>query len=158
MEQLDKLDLAILQELQTNGRITVTELASRVGLSKTPCQIRMRKLEEQGYILGYVALVDQKKIGIKYVAFVQVSLSDTRTRALNAFNEAVRTVPEIEQCYMIAASFDYLLKVRTSDMDNYRRILGEKISSLPYVTQTSTFVVMEEVKDIESRFTQASGN
>ncbi|MDX1475356.1 MAG: Lrp/AsnC ligand binding domain-containing protein [Reinekea sp.] len=158
MEQLDKLDLAILQELQTNGRITVTELASRVGLSKTPCQIRMRKLEEQGYILGYVALVDQKKIGIKYVAFVQVSLSDTRTRALNAFNEAVRTVPEIEQCYMIAASFDYLLKVRTSDMDNYRRVLGEKISSLPFVTQTSTFVVMEEVKDIESRFTQAPAN
>jgi Lrp/AsnC family leucine-responsive transcriptional regulator len=158
MEQLDKLDLAILQELQTNGRITVTELASRVGLSKTPCQIRMRKLEEQGYILGYVALVDQKKIGIKYVAFVQVSLSDTRTRALNAFNEAVRTVPEIEQCYMIAASFDYLLKVRTSDMDNYRRVLGEKISSLPFVTQTSTFVVMEEVKDIESRFTQVPAN
>ncbi len=158
MEQLDKLDLAILQELQINGRITVTELASRVGLSKTPCQIRMRKLEEQGYILGYVALVDQKKIGIKYVAFVQVSLSDTRTRALNAFNEAVRTVPEIEQCYMIAASFDYLLKVRTSDMDNYRRVLGEKISSLPFVTQTSTFVVMEEVKDIESRFTQAPAN
>jgi len=89
---------------------------------------------------------------------VQVSLSDTRTRALNAFNEAVRTVPEIEQCYMIAASFDYLLKVRTSDMDNYRRVLGEKISSLPFVTQTSTFVVMEEVKDIESRFTQVPAN
>ena len=154
MEQLDKLDLAILHELQSDGRMTITELASRGGLSKTPCQIRMKRLEDQGHILGYVALIDHKKIGINYVAFVQVTLSDTRTRALNAFNEAVRSVPEIEQCYMIAANFDYLLKIRTSDMENYRRVLGEKISSLPHVTQTSTFVVMEEVKDIESRITQ----
>ena len=83
--------------------------------------------------------------------FVQVSLSDTKTRALNAFNEAVRQIPEVEQCHMIAANFDYLLKVRTSDMESYRAVLGEKISALPYVTQTSTFVVMEDVKDIESR-------
>jgi Lrp/AsnC family transcriptional regulator, leucine-responsive regulatory protein len=150
LESLDKIDMAILRELQKNARITVTELASRVGLSKTPCQIRMKRLEEQGFILGYIALIDQKKLGTKYVAFVQVSLSDTRTRALQAFNEAVRKVPEIEQCHMTAANFDYLLKVRTSDMDSYRAVLGEKISSLPYVTQTSTFVVMENVKDIES--------
>ncbi|WP_028294079.1 Lrp/AsnC family transcriptional regulator [Oceanobacter kriegii] len=150
-DKLDKLDMAILRELQKNGRITVTELASRVGLSKTPCQIRMKRLEEQGYILGYMALIDQKKLGTKYVAFVQVSLSDTRTRALNAFNDAVRAIPEIEQCHMTAATFDYLLKIRTSDMESYRAVLGEKISSLPYVTQTSTFVVMEDVKDIESK-------
>jgi|TARA_R110001583_G_scaffold95967_2_gene240052 Lrp/AsnC family leucine-responsive transcriptional regulator len=151
LENLDKLDMSILHELQKDGRITVTELASRVGLSKTPCQIRMKRLEDQGFILGYVALLDLKKIGTRHVAFVQVSLSDTKTRALNAFNEAVRQIPEVEQCHMIAANFDYLLKVRTSDMESYRAVLGEKISALPYVTQTSTFVVMEDVKDIESR-------
>lgn len=151
MENLDKLDMSILHELQKDGRITVTELASRVGLSKTPCQIRMKRLEDQGFILGYIALLDLKKIGTRHVAFVQVSLSDTKTRALNAFNEAVRQIPEVEQCHMIAANFDYLLKVRTSDMESYRAVLGEKISALPYVTQTSTFVVMEDVKDIESR-------
>ncbi len=151
LNKLDKLDLSILRELQKNGRITVTELASRVGLSKTPCQIRMKRLEEQGYILGYIALIDLKKLDTNHVAFVQVSLSDTRTQALNAFNEAVRQVPEVEQCHMTAANFDYLLKVRTADMSTYRAVLGEKISSLPYVTQTSTFVVMEDVKDIESR-------
>lgn len=151
MDNLDKLDIAILRELQKNARITITELASRVGLSKTPCQIRMRRLEEQGYILGYIALVDQKKLGTKHVAFVQVSLSDTRTKALQAFNDAVRGIPEIEQCHMIAANFDYLLKVRTADMESYRAVLGEKISSLPFVTQTSTFVVMEDVKDIEAK-------
>ncbi|BBB25835.1 Lrp/AsnC family transcriptional regulator [Amphritea japonica] len=151
MDNLDKLDMAILRELQKNARITVTELASRVGLSKTPCQIRMKRLEEQGYILGYIALVDQKKLGTKHVAFVQVSLNDTKTRALQAFNDAVREIPEIEQCHMIAANFDYLLKVRTTGMESYREVLGEKISSLPHVTQTSTFVVMEDVKDIESQ-------
>jgi len=151
MENLDKLDLAILRELQKNGRITVTELASRVGLSKTPCQVRMRRLEELGYVMGYTALIDQKKLGSKHIAFVQVTMSDTKTKALQAFNDAVRSIPEIEQCHMIAANFDYLLKVRTSDIDNYREVLGEKISNLPHVKQTSTFVVMEDVKDIASK-------
>jgi len=151
MDKLDKFDLAIIRELQKNGRITVTELSSRVGLSKTPCQIRMKRLEEQGYILGYIALVDLKKLNANHVAFVQVTLSDTRTQALNAFNEAVRQIPEVEQCHMTAANFDYLLKIRTSDMESYRTVLGEKISSLPHVTNTSTYVVMEDVKDIESR-------
>jgi Lrp/AsnC family leucine-responsive transcriptional regulator len=151
MDNLDKLDLSILRELQKNGRITVTELANRVGLSKTPCQVRMRRLEELGYLLGYTAIIDQKKLGSKHVAFVQVTMSDTKTKALQAFNDAVRLIPEVEQCHMIAANFDYLLKIRTSDIEGYREVLGEKISSLPYVKQTSTFVVMEDVKDIASK-------
>ena len=144
----DRFDLAIIAELQRNARITITELASRVGLSKTPCQVRIRRLEKGGYILGYTTLIDKSKLGDKHIAFAQVTLNDTKTRALNAFNAAVRSVPEIEQCHMIAGGFDYLLKVRTADMESYRSILGEKISSLPHVVQTSTFVVMESVKDL----------
>ncbi|MFC3150151.1 Lrp/AsnC family transcriptional regulator [Litoribrevibacter euphylliae] len=151
MENLDKLDMSILRELQKNGRITVTELASRVGLSKTPCQVRVKRLEELGYILGYTAIIDQKKLGSRHVAFVQVTMIDTKTNALQAFNDAVREIPEIEQCHMIAGSFDYLLKVRTSNIENYRLVLGEKISNLPFVKQTSTFVVMEDVKDVASK-------
>ena len=147
---LDKLDLAILAELQKNGRITITELASRVGLSKTPCQVRMRRLEQQGYILGYVALVDQTKLGQSHIAFVQVTLCDTSSKALEAFNQAVRKLPAIEQCHMTAGGFDYLLKVRTSDMASYRSVLGEQLSTLPHVQQTSTFVVMENVKELAS--------
>lgn len=149
-DELDRIDHAILRELQKNARLTVTDLASRVGLSKTPCQLRMKKLEEQGYILGYVALVNQTRLGASHVAFVQVKLSDTKTKALDAFNDAVRQIPEVEQCHMIAAGFDYLLKVRTSGMEAYRKVLGEEISALPYVLQTSTYAVMESVKDIES--------
>nr|WP_321455159.1 winged helix-turn-helix transcriptional regulator [uncultured Cohaesibacter sp.] len=147
MDNLDKIDRNILTLLADDGRITITELAKKVGLSKTPCQIRMRRLEEGGYIRGYAAILDPEKLGEGHIAFVQVTLSDTRSEALNAFNEATRHIREIEQCHMIASNFDYLLKIRTRDMSNYRKVLGEKISALPYVSHTSTFVVMESVKD-----------
>jgi Lrp/AsnC family leucine-responsive transcriptional regulator len=144
---MDKFDLSILHELQQNGRITVTELAQHVGLSKTPCQVRMRRLEEQGYIKGYRAILDRKKLGGEHLAFVNVTLSDTKTHALASFNEAVQAISEVEECHMIASDFDYLLKVRTTNIETYRTVLGEKISALPFVQQTSTFVVMESVKD-----------
>jgi Lrp/AsnC family leucine-responsive transcriptional regulator len=125
----------------------MAELAAQVGLSKTPVQARVRKLEADGIIRGYAAVIDRERIGEGHVAFVQVKLSDTRSNALAAFNRAVQAVPEIEQCHMMAASFDYLLKVRTRDIASYRRVLGERISALPFVAQTSTFVAMETVKD-----------
>ncbi|KZK79192.1 Leucine-responsive regulatory protein [Pseudovibrio sp. W64] len=147
MEKLDDFDRKIVEELQKCGRITVTDLAKKVGLSKTPCQIRMKKLEDAGYILGYRAEVDHTKLGAGHIAFVQVKLNDTRSRSLEAFNAAAREIPEIEECHMIASGFDYLLKVRTRDIGSYRRVLGEKLSEMPYVAQTSTFVCMEQVKD-----------
>lgn len=147
MVELDRIDHSIIRELQKNARITVTELASRVGLSKTPCQVRMRRLEEQGYITGYTALVNQTKLGLSHIAFAQVTLDDTSSSALAAFNTSVKQISAVEQCHMIAGNFDYLLKVRTRDMAEYRQVLGEQISALPHVLQTSTFVVMENVKD-----------
>ncbi len=131
-DQLDRIDRNILVALLRDGRLSMAELAQRVGLSKTPVQARVRRLEKDGYI---------------HVAFVQVKLSDTRSAALDAFNRAVQGITEIEQCHMIASSFDYLLKVRTRDIAAYRRVLGERISALPHVAQTSTFVAMETVKD-----------
>ncbi|MGV6889667.1 Lrp/AsnC ligand binding domain-containing protein [Rhodophyticola sp. SM2404] len=145
--QLDAFDHKILKEITVNGRIAVTELANRVGLSKSPTQVRLRRLEAQGYILGYRAVLDPSKLNRDHVAFVEVKLTDTTEKALNAFNEQVRKVVEIEQCHMIAGAFDYQLKVRTSDMRSYRRVLGEVISALPYVASTSTHVSMQSVKD-----------
>jgi len=147
LDDLDRFDRKILTALQVDGRVTVTDLANRVGLSKTPCQIRMKKLEERGYIQGYAAVVDPAKLDAGHIAFVQVSLADTRSAALEAFNAAVTAIPEIEQCHMIAGQFDYLLKVRSKDISGYRRFLGEKISELPHVSHTSTFVVMQSVKE-----------
>ncbi len=147
MAELDRIDRAIIRELQKNARLTVTELASRVGLSKTPCQVRMRRLEEHNYITGYTALVNQTRLGQSHIAFAEIKLSDTSSQALTAFNEAVKQISAVEQCHMIAGNFDYLLKVRTGNMAEYRRVLGEQISALPHVLQTSTYVVMENVKD-----------
>jgi len=148
MGNMDRTDLKIISELQKNARITVTELAARVGLSKTPCQVRMRRLEEEGYITGYTALINQGKLGRDHIAFVQVTLNNTGSKALAAFNEAVVRIAAVEQCHMIAGGFDYLLKIRTKDMASYRAVLGEEVSALPHVLQTTTFVVMENVKDV----------
>lgn len=144
---MDDFDRKILAILRRDGRITFTELAQQVGLSKTPCQQRVRRLVDKGVITGFAAIVDPAKVGLDHVAFAEVKLSDTREAALKQFNAAVRAIPEVEECHMIASSFDYLLKVRTPDIRRYRIILGEKISSLPHVASTSTFVAMETISE-----------
>lgn len=144
---LDEHDRKILKVLQADGRIPVTALAEKVGLSKTPCQVRLKRLVEGGVIRGFTAQVDYARLGMDHVAFAEVKLSDTRDKALAEFNAGVLRIPEIEACHMIASSFDYLLKVRTPDIRRYRTVLGEKISSLPHVASTSTFVAMETVKE-----------
>lgn len=145
--QLDRFDRDILRILAEDGRLPVTELAARVGLSKSPCQVRLKRLLADGYILGFRAELNPARLGLEQVAFVEVKLTDTTEHALGAFNDAVRAVPEVEQCHMIAGAFDYLLKIRTSNMKTYREILGETISSLPFVASTSTHVSMQSVKD-----------
>jgi Lrp/AsnC family leucine-responsive transcriptional regulator len=144
---LDRYDTAILRALSADGRMPVAELARRVGLTKTPVQARVRRLEEAGVIAGYRAVLNPIRMGLAHVAYVEVRLSDTREAALQAFNRAVRAVPEIEECHMMAAGFDYLMKVRTGNIADYRRVLGERISALPHVAATSTFVAMEAVKE-----------
>jgi Lrp/AsnC family leucine-responsive transcriptional regulator len=146
--ELDRFDHAILRVLSGEGRISATELARRIGLSKSPTQARMKRLEDSGVITGYRANLDPIRMGQAHVAFVEVRLSDTREAALQAFNKAVLAVPEVEQCHMIASRFDYLLKVRTADIQDYRRVLAEHISALPHVSNTSTYVAMEAVKEL----------
>lgn len=146
-DHLDRHDRKILDVLSREGRLPVTELARRVGLSKSPCQVRLKRLQRDGFILGFRAIVNPAKLRLEHVAFVEVKLSDTSERALSAFNAAVQELPEVEQCHMIAGAFDYLLKIRTTDMKAYRAVLGEKVSALPHVANTSTHVSMQAVKD-----------
>jgi Lrp/AsnC family leucine-responsive transcriptional regulator len=144
---LDAFDRRILEVVARDGRIGLAELANRVGLSKSPVQARLRRLEAKGVIRGYRAVLDPRAVGREHVAFVEVRLEDTREAALAAFNAAVRGIAEIEACHMIAGSFDYLLKVRTSGMPAYRALLADAISRLPHVAATSTYVAMETVKE-----------
>ncbi len=146
-QEIDSFDRKILRLLASDGRMRITDLAARIGLSKTPCQARVKRLQAAGYILGYHAALNAEKLGLAHIAFVQVTLSDTREPALRAFNDAVRKLPEIEQCHMIAGGFDYLLKVRTTSIEAYRTVMGARISTLPHVASSSTFVSMEAVKE-----------
>lgn len=143
--ELDGFDRKILLILARNGRISITDLAREIGLSKTPTQARVRRLEDSGVIIGYRALFDPIRMGLDHVAFVEVKLDDTREAALAAFNAAVAKIPQIEQAHMMAANFDYLLKIRTHTMSDYRRVLAEHLSTLPHVAGTSTFVAMQAV-------------
>lgn len=147
LRQLDQFDLHILKVLSHEGRISVTELSDRVGLSKSPCQVRLKRLQSEGYIKGFRAELNAQMLGLEHVAFAEVKLRDTSERSLNAFNAAVGKITEVEQCHMIAGQFDYLLKVRTKDIQAYRRVLGEQISTLPNVMSTSTYVSMQSVKE-----------
>ena len=148
LSDLDRFDRAILSVLAAEGRISVADLARRIGLSKTPTQVRLRRLETEGVIMGYRAMLDPVRLGLDHVAFVEVRLRDTAEAGLAAFNAAVGRIPEVEQAHMIAGNFDYLLKVRTRSMTDYRAVLAEKISALPNVAGTSTYVVMEAVKEV----------
>jgi Lrp/AsnC family leucine-responsive transcriptional regulator len=143
--RIDQIDRKLIDVLSSDGRISITDLAQRIGLSKTPTQLRLKRLLDAGIIRGFRAVIDPVRLGLGHIAFAEVKLSDTRERALEEFARAVLQVREIEECHMMASSFDYLLKVRTADIHSYRRVLGEKISSLPHVASTSTFVVMESI-------------
>lgn len=142
---LDAVNKRILQELVANARIPITELAKAVGLSKTPVALRIKQMEEMGLITGYRAMLSPLKLGLTHVTYVEVSLTDTRQQALEKFNAAARQISEVEECYMIAGGFDYLLKLRTRDMMHFRQVLAEHISGMPYVRSTSSYVAMEAV-------------
>lgn len=144
---MDEYDRKILSVLSVEGRISMTALGERVGLSKTPVTARVKRLEEEGVITGYRATLSASKLGVEHIAFLEVKLSDTREKALEAFNQAVRAIPEVEACHMIAGGFDYLIKVRTSDIFAYRQVLGEQLSRLPNVASTSTYISMQSVVD-----------
>jgi len=145
--KVDRIDYAILNELMKNSRITMMELGQKVGLSKTPVTARVKRLEANGIITGYHVGLSAGRLGLEHVAFVEVRLSSTHESALKKFNKAIREIPEIEECHMIAGGFDYLIKVRTQDIKAYRKVLSEKISTVPHIGSTSTYVSMESVKD-----------
>ena len=144
---IDYIDRRILDELQTNGRLSIVELAKRVNLTKTPCSERVKKLEKTGVISGYHALLSPVEVDMNHLTIVQVNLAKTNNHTLDNFNEAVKQIPEVESCLLIAGSFDYILKVRTRDISHFRELLGEQIGRLPDIMQTHSFAVMETIKE-----------
>lgn len=147
MHKLDRIDLAILAALQIDGRITNVALARQVGLSPTPCLERVKSLEAHGFITGYAANLSAAALGLGLTVFIQISLDSTSQRVFETFRRSVFGIPEIQECHMIAGSFDYLLKVRVPDITAYRNFLGAVLSEIPGIRETHSYPVMEELKD-----------
>lgn len=146
LKQLDRIDRKILRELQLDGRVSNVELARRVGLSPTPCLERVRRLESQGYIKGYTAILEPHYLDASLLVFVEIRLTRTSPQIFDDFKAAVVKLPEVLECHLVTGSFDYLLKARVADMVAYRELLGETLLTLPGVSESRTYVVMEEVK------------
>jgi Lrp/AsnC family leucine-responsive transcriptional regulator len=148
-KKLDKIDKSILRILQQDGRISNIDLSKRVGLSASPCLERVRRLEEQGYILGYQATVCPKKLGAAMLVFVEITLDRTSSDVFSEFSSAVQKQPNIQECHLVSGNFDFLLKTRVADMSSYRKLLGDTLLALPSVSASRTYVVMEEVKSTQ---------
>ena len=145
-KELDRIDRRILIELQKDGKISNVELAKQVGLSASPCLERVRRLESQGYIIGYKAIVDPQKLGAAMLVFVEITLTKTSVDIFAEFSAAVQDHEDIHECHLVSGNFDFLLKTRVADMSSYRKLLGDTLLRLPGVSESRTYVVMEEVK------------
>lgn len=144
---LDRTDRMILERLQENGRISNAALARKVNLTATPCLERVRRLERDGYIRGYTALLEPSLVDAGLLVFVEINLLRTSPDAFRDFRREAGKLTELLECHLVSGNFDYLLKARVKDMQEYRSLLGEKILALPGVSDSRSYVVMEEVKE-----------
>lgn len=148
METLDKTDLLILRTLQENARLTVKELAARVHLSSTPVFERMKRLETEGYIKKYIAVLDAVKLNQGFIVFCRVKLRRLNRDIANEFMEIIRGIPEVTECYNISGSYDYLLKIHAPDMKYYQEFLLNVLGTIDNIGSMESTFVMDEVKHV----------
>ena len=144
--KFDEIDKKILNILQENGRITNADLASKVGLSPPPMLERVKKLEKNGVITKYVALLDPKKINKSTIVFVSISLARHRIKSIDQVKEEFQTFPEILECYSITGEEDYLLKVMVQDVEEYENFMLHKLAKIPAISRIKSFIVLSTVK------------
>lgn len=144
-KKLDRIDLVILDSLQNDGRMSNVALAEKANLSPSPCLERVKRLEEDGYIQSYNAKLDGNLLGYGKVAYIQVTMEKTTEDIFLDFKKEISRSSIVAECHMVAGGFDYLLKVRFDDMENYRSVLTDVVK-FPGVQQTHTYMVIEQVK------------
>lgn len=144
---LDRTDRKILRILQQEGRIPFTELGERVGLSTTPCTERVRRLERDGVITGYHARLAPSAVKAGLLVFVEISLAYKSGDIFEEFRRAALKLPNVLECHLVSGDFDYLIKARISEMASYRKLLGSTLLTLPYVRESKSYIVMEEIKE-----------
>ena len=147
MHELDRLDRKILDLLQRDGRMSMTELASQVGLSASPCTERVKRMERSGVIAGYHALVKPEALGKTLLVFVEIKLSAKSGDVFETVRRELLHMPEIMECHLVSGNFDYLVKLRLRGMKEYRVLLGDILKRLPVAAESHSYVVMEEIKE-----------
>ena len=143
---LDRFDRKIVDQLQRDGRISNVDLAQRVNLSESACLRRVKALEQDGLIERYVALLDQKKLGLSGTVFVHIALRREEQSELAAFEDAVQHIPEIMECYLMTGEFDYLLRLVVSDMADFERLHNDALTRLPGVARVNSSVAIRTVR------------
>ncbi len=144
---LDSRDYKILRELQRNGRIKVVDLAERISLSPSPCFSRLKRLEDEGYVKGYSAVLNFEKLAKPVVTYVRITLSRHNARQFSEFEQIVREIPEIVSCHLVSAEFDYMLKMVSRDIDHFHAVTELLFSRAEFISQHFTFITIKEVKD-----------
>lgn len=147
MHDLDRTDRRILDVLQRNGRISITDLAQEVGLSATPCAERVRRLERSGVITGYHAHVSPRALGKSLLVFLEIKLSVKSDDVFEKIRKELQRMPDVLECHLVSGDFDYLLKARLAEMNDYRRLLGEILQRMPASAESRSYIVMEEIKE-----------
>ena len=145
IETLDKTDLLILKTLQKNAKLTTKELADAVNLSPTPVFERQKRLERQGYIKKYVAIIDPEKLGLGLLVFCKVKLKQINHEIADAFTRRIQRIPEVTECYNTSGAYDYLLKVRAQDMKQYQEFVLNKLGDIDSVGSIESTFVMSDV-------------
>lgn len=144
--KLDDIDRRIVQALQADGRMSIQDLAAQVGLSPSPCARRVKLLEEAGVIKGYVAVIDQEKLGLPVSVFASIKLERQREEELDRFGAAVQRWPEVADCYLMTGQRDYLLRIIVSDLAAYERFLKDKLTRLDNVASIESSFALGQVK------------
>lgn len=144
---LDGLDWRILAHLQRDGAATAAEVGEAVGLSQSPCWRRIQRLEEDGVIKRRVALLDRKAVGLNVMLFSQVKLEAHSGDKLDEFREAIRQIPEVQECFVLMGQVDFLLRIVTKDIEAYERLFFERLSKLPGVREINSMIVVSAVKE-----------
>jgi Lrp/AsnC family leucine-responsive transcriptional regulator len=147
MRELDRIDLKILDILQRDGRISITDLADKVSLSATPCSERVKRMEREGVITGYYARVNPAALGKNLLVFLEIKLSAKSGEVFDKVKDELLYVPEVMECHLVSGDFDYLVKARLPEMNKYRQLLGEILKRLPASAESRSYVVMEEIKE-----------
>jgi Lrp/AsnC family leucine-responsive transcriptional regulator len=145
-DELDALDLKILAALQHNCRLTLAELSEHVGLSQSPCLRRWRRLEEEGYITGYTAQVDRRKLGRKMMAFVEIKLAIHSDEAIERFESAISQAPQVQECFLMTGQRDYYLRVLVDDLEDYDEFVKTVLRSVGNISSMETAFALREVE------------